>query len=123
MAGKKTEFAGGTAMSALKYFRLPVISVGLVNPANCDKYEVMIQHDSTRKIYRRVVLKHNVIVGFTLVNDIERAGALFYLMHNFLDVKELGNQLVSEDFSLASLPSAIRSKLFIEGSKWTASPD
>jgi len=123
MAGKKTEFPGGTAMSALNYFRVPVISVGLVNLANDDEYEVMIQHDSTRNIYRKVVLKHNVIVGFTLVNDIERAGVLFYLMHSLLDVKEFGSQLVSDDFSLASLPSAIRSKLFLEGTRWTASPE
>jgi NAD(P)H-nitrite reductase large subunit len=123
MAGKKTEFPGGTAMSALKYFRVPVISVGLVNPANDDEYEVMIQHDPTSNIYRKVVLKHGIIVGFTLVNDIERAGVLFYLMHSSLDVKDLGNQLVSDDFSLASLPSAIRMNLFMEGTRWTASPE
>ncbi|MBS7614443.1 NAD(P)/FAD-dependent oxidoreductase, partial [Candidatus Bathyarchaeota archaeon] len=42
MAGKKVEFPGGTAMSALKYFKLPIISVGLVNPTNGDENEVMI---------------------------------------------------------------------------------
>jgi NAD(P)H-nitrite reductase large subunit len=123
MAGKRTEFPGGTAMSALNYFRVPVISVGLVNPAIDDEYEMVIQHDSTSNIYRKVVLKHGIIVGFTLVNDIERAGVLFYLMHGLLDIKDLGNQLVSDDFSLASLPSAIRMNLFMEGTRWTASPE
>jgi NAD(P)H-nitrite reductase large subunit len=122
MAGKKAEFPGGTAMSALKYFKLPVISVGLVNPTNGDENEVMIQHDTTRNVYRKVVLRQGTIVGFTLVNDIERAGVLFYLMHNQLDVKEFGSQLVSDDFSLASLPLAIRKNLFMEGTRWTASP-
>ncbi|MBS7656375.1 MAG: FAD-dependent oxidoreductase [Candidatus Bathyarchaeia archaeon] len=123
MAGKKALFPGGTAMSALNYFRVPVISVGLVNPTNNNEYEVMIQHDSVRKIYRKVVLRHNVIVGFLLVNDIERAGTLFYLMHNFVDVKELGSQLISDDFSLASLPFDIRRNLFMEGTRWMVLPN
>jgi NAD(P)H-nitrite reductase large subunit len=97
--------------------------VGLVNPTNGDENEVMIQHDPTRNIYRKVVLRHGIIVGFTLVNDIERAGVLFYLMHNQLDVKEIGSQLVSDDFSLASLPFTIRKILFMEGTRWTASPE
>lgn len=122
MAGKKAEFPGGTAMSALKYFGASVISVGLVNPVNGDEYDVVIQHDSARNVYRKVVFRNEVIIGFTLVNDIERAGILFYLMHSRLDVKNFSSQLVSDDFSLASLPSDIRTKLFLEGTKWTASP-
>jgi len=123
MAGKKTEFPGGTAMSALKYFKVPVISVGLVNPVNDDDFDVVIHHDPLRNVYRKAVLRHNNIVGFTLVNDIERAGILFFLMHSLLDVKEFSGILVSDDFSLASLPSAVRSKLFMEGTRWTASPE
>jgi NAD(P)H-nitrite reductase large subunit len=122
MAGKKAEFPGGTTMSALKYFGASVVSVGLVNPVNGNEYDVMIRHDSIRNIYRKVVFRNEVIIGFTLVNDIERAGILFYLMHSRLDVKNSSSQLVSDDFSLASLPSDIRTKLFLEGTKWTASP-
>jgi NAD(P)H-nitrite reductase large subunit len=123
MAGKKAEFPGGTAMSALKYFGVSVISVGLVNLVNGDEYDVVIQHDSARNVYRKMVFRNDVIVGFTLVNDVERAGILFYLMHSRLDVKIFGSQLVSDDFSLASLPSDIRRKLFLEGTKWTTSPE
>jgi NAD(P)H-nitrite reductase large subunit len=123
MAGKKAEFPGGTAMSALKYFGVSVISVGLVNPVNSDDYDVVIQHDSARNVYRKMVFRNDIIVGFTLVNDIERAGILFYLMHSRLNVKNFGSQLVSDDFSLASLSSDIRRKLFLEGTKWTTSPE
>ena len=35
MAGKKAEYEGGTVMSSLKYFELPVIAVGDVNPEDC----------------------------------------------------------------------------------------
>jgi NAD(P)H-nitrite reductase large subunit len=123
MAGKKAEFPGGTAMSALKYFGVSVISVGLVNPVNGDEYDVVIQHDSARNVYRKMVFRNGIIVGFTLVNDIERAGILFYLMHSRLGIKNFGSHLVSDDFSLASLPSDIRRKLFLEGTKWTTSPE
>lgn len=123
MAGKRAEFPGGTAMSALKYFGVSVISVGSVNPADSDGCDVLIQHDSTKNVYRKVVFRNGVIVGFTLVNDIERAGTLFYLMHSRLDAKNFGDKLVTDDFSLASLPSDVRKKLFMEGTKWTTSPD
>ncbi len=123
MAGKRAEFPGGTAMSALKYFGVSVISVGSVNTADGDGCDVLIRHDSARNIYRKVVFRNGVIMGFTLVNDVERAGTLFYLMHSRLDAKSFGDQLVSDDFSLASLPSDVRKKLFMEGTKWTTSPD
>ena len=123
MAGKRAEFPGGTAMSALKYFGVSVISVGSVNTADGDGCDVLIRHDSARNVYRKVVFRNGVLVGFTLVNDVERAGILFYLMHSRIDVKDLRDLLVSDDFSLASLPFDVRKKLFMEGSKWTASPD
>jgi NAD(P)H-nitrite reductase large subunit len=108
MAGKKTEYAGGTNMSSLKYFEVPVVSIGITNPKDETAYEILVKHDPNRNLYKKIVLKDNIIVGITLVNDVERAGTLFYLMKNRVSVRKFKNKIVSDDFGLAMLPAPLR---------------
>jgi NAD(P)H-nitrite reductase large subunit len=58
------------------------------------------------------VLKDNAIVGVTLVNDIENAGVIFHLMKNRVNVKKFKQELLSDDFCLATLPRSLRRKLY-----------
>jgi len=108
MAGKKTEYAGGTNMSSLKYFGIPVISIGITNPKEETAYEILVNHEPEKNLYKKVVLKDNVIVGITLVNDVERAGTRFHLMKNRINVKKFKHELVSDNFGLAMLPAGMR---------------
>jgi len=108
MAGKKTEYAGGTNMSSLKYFGVPVISIGITNPKEENTYEILVKHDPDRNLYKKIVLKDNMIMGMILVNDVERAGTLFYLMKNRVNVKRFKRDLVSDDFGLAMLAAPLR---------------
>jgi len=114
MAGKKADYTGGTSMSALKYFGIPLISVGIANPKE-DGYEVLVKHDPEKSLYKKLVLKDNVIVGMIFVNDIERAGIIFHLMKNCVNVKKFKQELISENFGLAMLPSRLRKKMCLEG--------
>jgi NAD(P)H-nitrite reductase large subunit len=114
MAGKKTDYAGGTNMSALKYFGVPIVSVGLANPKEDPSLEILVDHDYSSNVYKKLVLKDNIIVGMTFVNDIERAGILFYLMKNRVNVKKLKPGLLAEDFGLATLPASLRRKMCLE---------
>jgi len=112
MAGKKAKYPGGTAMSALKYFRIPIISIGVANPKENDRYEFLVKHEPEKNLHKKIVLKDNVIVGITLVNDIEKAGILFHLMKNCANVKKFKQELISENFGLATLPRSLRKKLY-----------
>jgi NAD(P)H-nitrite reductase large subunit len=112
MAGKKAGYPGGTAMSALKYFDIPIISIGVANPKENEAYEILTKHDPEKNLYKKIVLKDNVIVGMTLVNDIERAGILFHLMKSCANVKKFKQELLSETFGLATLPRSLRKKLY-----------
>ncbi|MCW4008877.1 MAG: FAD-dependent oxidoreductase [Candidatus Bathyarchaeota archaeon] len=114
MAGKKAEYPGGTAMSALKYFGIPIISIGLVNPKNAEGYEILTRYEPEKRLYKKIVLKDDVIVGILLLNDIERAGVLFNLMKNSVNVKKFKQALLSENFGLATLPSSLRKRLYLE---------
>jgi len=102
MAGKKTEYPGGTAMSALKYFHMPIISVGITNPKEDDGYEVLANQDPERNLYKKVVLKNDAVIGMIFMNDIERTGIIFYLMKNQVNVGSF-----KKNFSPKTLDSSL----------------
>jgi NAD(P)H-nitrite reductase large subunit len=111
MAGKKTSYLGGTNMSSLKYFGLPIVSIGVANPKDETQYEILTSSDPAKKTYRKIVLEDNRIVGTTLVGDIERAGILHYMMKNRINVKIFKHELVSDSFGLSKLPPSLRKKV------------
>ncbi len=113
MAGKKTTYMGGTNMSSLKYFDIPIVSIGLANPKEDPALEVLVQNDAERNVYKKLVLKNNVIVGLTFVNCIERAGVFFYLMKNTINVKKFKQKLLADDFGLATLPVGLQRKMCV----------
>ncbi|MCW4016573.1 MAG: FAD-dependent oxidoreductase [Candidatus Bathyarchaeota archaeon] len=113
MAGKKTEYEGGTVMSSLKYFDLPVVTVGTVNPEDLDAYEILIELKPEKTVYKKILLKDNVIVGFIFLGAIENAGIFFRLLKNHVDVSEIKDRLLSEDFGIITMPEQLRQKMFV----------
>lgn len=113
MAGKKAEYQGGTVMSALKYFDLPIISVGMMNPEDSSDYEVLVEQQPEKTLYKKIVLKNDVIVGFIFLGDIEKSGIFFHLMKNHVNVGEIKDKLLSEDFGLLTLSQSVRKEMFV----------
>lgn len=113
MTGKKVEYEGGTVMSSLKYFELPIIAVGNINPENMSGYEELIYLEPEKTIYKKILLKNNIIVGFIFLGEIEKAGILFRLLKNHVDVAEIKDNLLSEDFGIVTLPQNVRQEMFV----------
>lgn len=111
MASYRREYPGGTAMSALSYFAVPVISVGLTQPEKPEGYEFLVRRGPGPRDYGKLVLRDGRIVGLILVGAIERAGLYFALMKERVDVSGLKERLLSDEFGLASFPEALRGKL------------
>jgi NAD(P)H-nitrite reductase large subunit len=119
MAGIPTEYQGGTAMNALKYFGVNIVSAGMVTPPD-DSYEVISEkHDG---IYRKVIIKDGQILGMVFAGEIEKSGIVYSLMKDGVNVNRFKEVLVADDFGLASLPEEIwRAKLAIPPSELTSS--
>ena len=113
MAGKKVEYEGGTVMSSLKYFGLPIITVGTVNPEDISNYEIQIDFNPEKMVYKKILLKDNMIVGFIFLGEIEKAGILFCLLKNHADVSEIKNCLLLDDFGIVKLPEHLRQQMFV----------
>jgi NAD(P)H-nitrite reductase large subunit len=104
MAGRSAEYSGGTAMNALKYFGVSIVSAGVVTPPD-DSYEVIANRNGN--FYRRVVVKDGLISGLAFAGDIETSGIVYNLMKDRVDVSSFKEALVAEDFGLVSLPESI----------------
>jgi NAD(P)H-nitrite reductase large subunit len=104
MAGTLTEYSGGTAVNALKYFGVNIVSAGVVTPPD-DSYEIIA--NKAGHIYKKVVLKDGLIIGMVLAGDIETSGIVYNLMKDRVDVDGFKEALVTDDFGLASLPESI----------------
>jgi len=94
-----------------------MISAGLTSLDGNEDYEVLVNHDPERNIYMKIVIKDDVVVGMIFVNKIERAGIIFHLMRNRVNVESFKQKLVSEDFGLVSLPEDLRKSIFLGGLK------
>jgi NAD(P)H-nitrite reductase large subunit len=113
MTGKKIEYEGGTIMSSLKYFDLPIVAVGDINPQNMSGYDELVELKPEKTIYKKILLKNNVIVGFIFLGEIEKAGILFRLFKNHVDISEIKDNLLSEDFGIVTLPQNVRQEMFV----------
>jgi NAD(P)H-nitrite reductase large subunit len=111
MAGAKTSYEGGTNMSSLKYFGIPIVSIGLANPKEDPTLEIIVKQDLEHNVYKKLVLRNNVIVGITLINCIERAGILYNLMKDKVNVKKFKQDLFQDDFGWAMLPVTMQRKM------------
>jgi NAD(P)H-nitrite reductase large subunit len=104
MAGIPTEYPGGTAMNAMKYFGVNIVSAGTVIPPD-DSYEVVSRkHGDT---YKKMVLKEGIIMGMVFAGDIEKSGIIYNLIKDRVNVDSFKEALVADDFGLASLPEEI----------------
>ena len=107
MAGVKTEYRGGTAMNSINYFGLSIATAGMVSAPNEQNiFETLTKKNDTT--YRKVIIHDNRIAGLILVGDIDKAGMLFGLMRESIDVSTFKSALLADDFGLAYLPASIR---------------
>lgn len=106
MAGLNKEYDGATVMNALNYFAYPLAAAGLVNLEKEEGYEVLTSLKPP--FYRKVVLKDNRIVGLLYAGLVDRAGILYGLMKDGVEVSSFKAELLSPSFSFASMPEAVR---------------
>ena len=107
MAGGNQSFPGGMAMNSVNVFGLPIISVGFLHPPGPD-CEVLSSLDAAKSTYKKIILRDNRIIGLILVNDIDRAGIYTGLIRSKLDVREICDKLMTNNFGLITLPKEYR---------------
>lgn len=97
-------------MNSIELAGIPTISVGETSPEGKD-YEILEYLDESKPAYKKIVLKDNRIVGAVLVGNIQRAGIYTGLIRQQVDVGEIKEHLLHQDFGLLNLPRDYRKHL------------
>jgi NAD(P)H-nitrite reductase large subunit len=107
MAGEKAVYDGSMAMNSVEFFGLPVVAMGVTKPKG-EGFRELVREERERNIYKKVVLKDNLVMGVIFVNDIKSAGVLGGLMRNKIDVSGIEEALVEENFDFAKVAPLIK---------------
>jgi NAD(P)H-nitrite reductase large subunit len=118
MAGLRLVYEGGINKNSIQFYDLPLISVGVVNPRDKGKYEVLIDSEPAQNIYRKILIQDNKVKGAIFLKQIDRVGIITSLVKEQVDVSSFKHLLLaSNDFGLIDLPKYLRrEKLSVEAS-------
>jgi NAD(P)H-nitrite reductase large subunit len=108
MAGRQMTYDFGMSMNAIDFFGFNVVSAGLLECVDEKEVETLIYYNAPAKAYKKIILRRNRIAGIIMVNEILTSGLLVGLMKKALDVSQVKEKLLSEDFNIADLPEHIR---------------
>lgn len=109
MAGGSEEYEGSFAMNSIEICDVPTISVGLTDPD--EDHEIIEYYDEENFVYKKLVLDGGRLVGAIFINDVDRAGIYTGIVKNKLDISDLRDCLLEDDFGLIKLPDYYREKL------------
>ncbi|PIY37611.1 MAG: NAD(P)/FAD-dependent oxidoreductase, partial [Candidatus Aquicultor secundus] len=99
------EFKGGLAVNSIELFGVPVVTAGLSNTES-DDLEVLSSVEGDT--YRKIVLRGSMVVGAVMVGNIDRAGLITGLIRDRIDVSNMRDRLLANDFGYIDFPVELR---------------
>jgi NAD(P)H-nitrite reductase large subunit len=115
MAGSRVIYKGGFFMNSVEVLGIPVISMGLSNAGDDETGEIenFNIYNPQKRIYRRIVIRNNKVVGAIFAGAIERAGIYAGLISNEIDISDIKDNIAKEDFGIIQLPEGYRKHLVV----------
>lgn len=99
MAGGNTTYKGTVMSNTLKVVGIDLTSAGEINVE--DKYESLVE--SNNKIYRKIVVDQNRIIGCILLGDLRGSREIQYAIERKRDIGDFKNRLLTTDFDYKRL--------------------
>jgi NAD(P)H-nitrite reductase large subunit len=112
MSGQSNFFDKGFIMNSMPLFGLSIISAGVSEEK--DGIRIKTENSLEKVSYKKFYIKDNHLVGYLLMNDIDRAGIYTGLLRNTADISSFEEHLGDDDFGLISLPTDIRRDIMLE---------
>jgi len=100
MAGEKRKYDGSISMNSIDFFGLASISMGITKPED-KTFEIL--EKSGKSLYKKVVIKNNVIKGAVLVGSVNNAGIINVLLRKGIDVSSIKHKLLDDDLNYAAI--------------------
>ncbi|MCX7749109.1 MAG: FAD-dependent oxidoreductase [Clostridia bacterium] len=113
MAGAGISYKEGFIMNSLPLFDLPIISAGISEDR--DYLEIKTIENDQNDVYKKFYFEDNKLVGFLLINDVDRAGIYTDLIRSSENVEDIKNFIGDNSFGFAHLPLEIRKEKLQKG--------
>lgn len=110
MAGVAKAYEPEIPLNALQFGSIQVVSYGFVQDA--PDTETLSYLDEKNRVYRKVVLRDNRIIGALLLRAIDQAGLYRQLINKQVDITPIRERLTAIDFGVGDLPPEIRDEMF-----------
>jgi nitrite reductase (NADH) large subunit len=99
LAGNAQAFGGtGNAQNMVQLRDMQFVSMGMVKPRD-DGYEVVKAVDPDGLIYKKFILRNNIVTGMILIGDVKKANALSGLIRKSTDASAFKGRLTEPDFT------------------------
>lgn len=103
MAGWPRPYTGSIGMqNAVEFREVPAIAMGITQPAS-DSFTVLTIHQPRKNLYKKLVLRDDIVVGMILVGDISQAGVIAALMRKKIPVGKYRDDILRGNFNYAYL--------------------
>ena len=101
MAGKETAYPGTVPANTLKVVGIDLVAAGEIDGEG--KMESLIFKDEERKIYRKLVLQGNAIMGAILLGDVRGSEEIQKAIISKGDISRMKDEIRSPDFDFSRL--------------------
>jgi NAD(P)H-nitrite reductase large subunit len=109
MAGDNLNYDGSLGMNSIDFFGLPFISLGIYRTqAGDSSFEELKLMDPKINLYKKLILKDNVLIGAILVGDIKQSGIFLRLIRERIEVLSLKDRLLQENFGFPDIMDLIK---------------
>jgi len=103
MAGRPAAYPGSLGRNVMRVFDMDVMTLGLVNPPDDGPHVTVTRHDRRTGVYRKLVLRENMLVGAVLINAVEQGGVLLGLIRSRLPLAIPAERLLAPSFNVRQL--------------------
>ncbi|MFH1458471.1 MAG: FAD-dependent oxidoreductase [Candidatus Omnitrophota bacterium] len=111
MAGQNIAYEGSLGINSIEFFGLPAISLGIYKKKEGEGgFEEFKMTDKKKNLYKKVLLKDNIILGVILVGDIRKSGIFLRLMRERIDTRTVKDKLLSESFGYPDIMDLVKEK-------------
>jgi NADPH-dependent 2,4-dienoyl-CoA reductase/sulfur reductase-like enzyme len=109
MAGSSHKHRWATNMNSVDYFGFPMVSAGYMLKPDRKGYEEIVRKEANT--YSKVILKDDVIRGFIMAGDVDRAGLYLGLMRDKVKTTSFRDELLTDEFAVVHLPGDVKDKI------------
>ena len=109
MAGAGIDYEGSVGMNAIEFFGLPVVSLGEYKiPQDCPGCEELKSLDEKAGLYKKIILKDNIVVGAIFTQNIKPSGVFLRLIREKVNVLLFKDKLLSESFGYPDIMDYVK---------------